>query len=238
MSVRDPDAILAEQIEYYEARAPEFDEWLERKGRYDYGPAANARWHQDILEVQDALVAAAFDGDVLEFACGTGNWTEVVARTATTVTAIDASLAMIAINRQRLAKAGLAGRVSYVQADLFSWQPDRTFDAVVMGFILSHVPDDRLDSLLSVVAAALWPGGRVFVADSQRAPTAGTPDSPNPRGDDVLMRRRLNDGREYTIYKIFRGPEEFARAFERHGIAFAGQKTPEYFVYGFGRKEG
>jgi hypothetical protein len=42
VSVRDLDAILAEQIEYYEARAPEFDEWLERKGRYDYGPGANA----------------------------------------------------------------------------------------------------------------------------------------------------------------------------------------------------
>ncbi|MEA2585078.1 MAG: hypothetical protein QOF33_3163 [Thermomicrobiales bacterium] len=35
MSVRDLDAILAEQIEYYEARAPEVEVRLERKGRYD-----------------------------------------------------------------------------------------------------------------------------------------------------------------------------------------------------------
>jgi SAM-dependent methyltransferase len=234
---REVDPVLAEQIDYYNARAPEYDDWLERKGRYDYGPRANARWHQVILEVQDALVGAAFAGDVLELACGTGNWTEVVARTARQVTAIDASPAMIAANRARPTRAGLVDRVRYVLADLFSWRPDRAYDAVVVAFFLSHVPDDRLDVVLSTVAAALRPGGRVFVAGSKRAPTATTPDSPIPAPDEVLTRRRLNDGRLFTIYKIFRGPAEFATALARHGIVFAGRETAEYFVFGFGRKE-
>jgi 2-polyprenyl-3-methyl-5-hydroxy-6-metoxy-1,4-benzoquinol methylase len=236
VSVRDTDSVLAEQIDYYEARASEPYDWLERKGRYDYGPAANARVHQDIIEVQDALVSAAFAGDILELACGTGNWTEVLARTVTHLTAVDASPAMIALNRERLTNAGLADRVHYVQADLFAWRPDRTYDAVAICFFLSHVPDDRIDPVVDTIASALRPRGRVFVADSKRAPTAAAADSPIPAPNESLSRRRLNDGREFTIYKIFRTPDEFVAAFARHGIAFVGQETEEYFAYGFGCK--
>jgi demethylmenaquinone methyltransferase/2-methoxy-6-polyprenyl-1,4-benzoquinol methylase len=237
VSTRDTDSVLAEQIDYYEARAPEFDDWLERLGRYDYSPAANARWHQDIVEVQDALVSAAFAGDVLELACGTGNWTEVLARAAAHATAVDASPAMITANRERLTNDGLADRVTYVQADLFTWHPDREHDAVAICFFLSHVPDDRLDPILGLVAASLRSHSRVFVADSNRAPMATTPDSPIPSPGEIRTRRRLNDGREYTIFKIFRTPAEFTAAFARHGMAFEGHETGEYFVYGFGAKE-
>jgi demethylmenaquinone methyltransferase/2-methoxy-6-polyprenyl-1,4-benzoquinol methylase len=236
VSDRSGDSVAAEQIDYYEARAPEYADWWERRGRYDHGPEANERWHDETRVVREALIAAAFAGDVLELASGTGNWTELVARTATSVTAVDASPAMIAVNRERLGRAGLGDRLRYVEADLFSWRPDRTYDAVVIGFFLSHVPDDRLDPILSAVAAALKSNGRVFVVDSKRAPSSAPADSPIPAPDEVLTRRRLNDGREYTIYKIFRGPNDYAAAFARHGIAFSGHETPEYFVYGFGRK--
>ena len=33
----DLQGILAEQKQYYEARAQEYDEWFYRKGRYDRG---------------------------------------------------------------------------------------------------------------------------------------------------------------------------------------------------------
>jgi hypothetical protein len=37
-------------------------------------------------------------------------------------------------------------RVRFVQADLFSWRPDRRHDVVLFGFWLSHVPRDRFDA--------------------------------------------------------------------------------------------
>ena len=37
----DIDGLLAEQIEYYRARAPEYDEWWVREGRWDLGPEQN-----------------------------------------------------------------------------------------------------------------------------------------------------------------------------------------------------
>jgi len=34
----DVDGLLAEQIAYYRARAPEYDDWWERRDRYYQGP--------------------------------------------------------------------------------------------------------------------------------------------------------------------------------------------------------
>jgi ubiquinone/menaquinone biosynthesis C-methylase UbiE len=223
-SDHENDAILAEQIAYYDARAAEYDELLVR--------VFDPEW-QDLV---DALLAAHFTGDVLELACGTGVWTEPVARTATHVTAIDASPAMIAANRARLSDAGLLDRVTYRQADLFAWRPDRTFDAVVIGFFLSHVPDDRLDPLLAAVANALSIGGRLFVVDTIRDLPEPTSDAAPPPPSSPLTIRRLKDGRHFRIVKICRSQTEFTEAFARHGIAFEGHETEIEFVYGIGRK--
>ena len=87
---------------------------------------------------------------VLEFAAGTGVWTEALAANGATVTAVDASPEMLERNRARLGP--LTARVRYVQADVFSWRPDRSFDAVVFCFWISHVPVERLDSFLRNVA--------------------------------------------------------------------------------------
>lgn len=236
MSERDTSSILTEQIDYYEARAAEYDEWIDRTGAYDRGPEANAHWQRDLDHVREGLVAEHLTGDILELAPGTGNWTQLVARTATSLTAIDASAAMIDENRVKLDKLGLGDRITYVQADLFTWQPDRQYDAVVMGFFLSHVPDELLDNFLATVAAALKPGGRLFLVDSRHTTTSSRPDSPYPEPTDPLTIRKINDGRAFTIYKLFRNPADLSAAFARHGITFVGEETSEYFVYGFGTK--
>src|SRR5579859_2533287 len=114
-----PEHVLQEMKKYYQERAHEYDEWFYRKGRYDYGPALNAHWRAEADEVIAALAAFQLTGDVLELAPGTGIWTEQLLQTAATITAVDASPEMIEINRARVASE----RVSYVQADLFSWQP-------------------------------------------------------------------------------------------------------------------
>jgi demethylmenaquinone methyltransferase/2-methoxy-6-polyprenyl-1,4-benzoquinol methylase len=99
--------ILNEQAAYYRARAPEYDEWWQRSGRYDRGPDATARWKAEVEQVDTELAAAALTGHVADLACGTGWWTERLARTADRLTCIDASPETIEINRTRLRGAGL-----------------------------------------------------------------------------------------------------------------------------------
>lgn len=230
----DQTAIIAEQQDYYRARAVEYDEWFNRTGRYDHGPALNARWHAEAGEVRGALRASGVGGEVLEFAGGTGIWTLELARLAASVTVVDASAEMLALNRQKLSDAALGSRVTYQEADIFAWRPERRYDAVFFGFWISHVPAERLPAFLATVRAALTLGGRVFYVDSRREPSGTAADQPLSAPENPVMTRRLNDGRTWRIYKLFRSPDEMARAFKDAGIDLTVHETAAYFQYGVG----
>jgi demethylmenaquinone methyltransferase/2-methoxy-6-polyprenyl-1,4-benzoquinol methylase len=228
------EAILAEQIRYYRARALEYDEWWERLGRYDRGSEDNARWFSERTEVLAAFDRLDLRGDVLELAPGTGIWTERLARIARSVTAVDASEEMIAINRGRMGEA--TATVSYVQADLFAWKPTRRFDAAVFCFWISHVPREGLDAFLQTVSDALETGGRVFFVDGKRQPTSTAIDHDLPEPGSEVMTRRLNDGRAYRIVKNFWPSEELESRCRRSRLNVTVVETATYFQYGHGRK--
>lgn len=225
---------LDDMAAYYRARAAEYDEWFYRRGRFDHGTVANARWVAEADTVFVALDAQQLRGDVLELAPGTGIWTERLARTAGSVTAIDASAEMIAINRARVGK----DIVTYLLDDLFSWHPTRTFDAVVFGFWISHVPHERLAGFLALVAAALRPGGSIFFVDGRREPTSTAVDHQLPAADSQVMTRHLNDGRAYQIVKNFYEPATLTTACAAVGLDVTVRETPTYFIYGQGTRRG
>jgi demethylmenaquinone methyltransferase/2-methoxy-6-polyprenyl-1,4-benzoquinol methylase len=227
---------LGEQMLYYEARAGEYDEWWFRTGRYDQGPAENDAWFSEQAEVRAQLIEAIPHGDVADLACGTGIWTDLLAAHANHVTAIDGSVAMLSKAEERLVSTGLADRVTFLQADLFAWRPAQQFDAVFLGFFLSHVPDHLLDRVLQPVASALKPGGKLLFIDSRRESTSSSPDQPLPDEGDQLMVRRLNDGRTFRILKIFRDIPTMRAALARNGLKTDVRETARYFQYGIGEK--
>ena len=225
-----PEHILQEMQQYYQARAHEYDEWFYRRGRYDHGPALNAHWQVEADEVFAALNTFQLTGHVLELAPGTGIWTEQLLRTATTITAVDASPEMIEINRARVASE----RVSYVQADLFSWQSEHPYDAVFFGFWISHVPLERLDAFLRSVATMLRPGGKVFFVDEQREQTGTATNQSLPAQDSQLVTRILNDGRTFEIIKNFYEPTDLMARCSRAGLDVVVHETATYLFYGQG----
>ena len=42
------EALLSEQRSYYQARAPEYDEWWQRRGRYDRGEEELLEWQRQV----------------------------------------------------------------------------------------------------------------------------------------------------------------------------------------------
>jgi len=221
---------LQQQIEYYRARAGEYDQWFYRQGRYDRGPELNWRWFAEVERVAAALDLFQPAGSVLELACGTGIWTERLLRQATDLTAVDASPEVLAIHRQKLHSP----KVSYVQADLFAWQPSRQFDVVFFGFWLSHVPPESFAAFWRLVRTALRPGGRFFLVDSLREPTSTAADHQLPAPAVPTMTRRLNDGREFEIYKIFYAPEDLQKSLQDLGWDATVSRTAHYFLYAEG----
>jgi len=95
-------------------------------------------------------------------------------------------------------------------------EPDRAVDAVFAGFWLSHVPRERLADFLALVRRWLKPGGRVAFIDSLPDPASGAADHPTP-ADDLAV-RRLDDGRSFTIVKVYYNPAELTVALEAAGF--------------------
>ncbi len=180
----DDDALLAEQLDYYRARAGEYDQWWLREGRYDRGPEVNAAWFAQTAELERVLERFGPRGEVLELACGTGLWTRHLVRYADRVTAVDAAAEVLEINRTRVP----GEHVSYVQADLFHYEPEPSaYDACVFCFWLSHVPAERFAAFWETVARGLRGNGRVLFIDSARSELSTAADhrsgarTPRPR---------------------------------------------------------
>ncbi|MFE2035248.1 class I SAM-dependent methyltransferase [Streptomyces scopuliridis] len=179
----DDDALLAEQMAYYRAGAAQYDRpYAER---------------EDLRELPAAAEGLPIAGDVLELACGTGQWTPVLAARARSVTAVDAATEVLAFAGARTGSP----KVQFIQADVFEWQPPRRYDTVFFAFWLSHVPPARLPDFWNTVAAALAPGGRAIFIDDGPAEAAK---------EEVLADqsvpaavRRLDDGSQYRIVKVF-----------------------------------
>jgi SAM-dependent methyltransferase len=224
-------AALEQQLEYYRARAGEYDDWWFRGGRYDRGPQANAAWFAEVATLEAALERFEPRGDVLELACGTGLWTRHLVASADHVTAVDGAPEVIALNRIRT--EGLGAPVTYIEADLFSWEPPRhAFDACVFAFWLSHVPEDRFVPFWTMVAAALRPGGRVLLIDSRRAPRSKARDHTMPAEEASLEQRRLDDGREFEIVKRYYEPPALTGQLAQLGWNCDLRSTGEFFIYG------
>ena len=84
----ESDSLLAEQVAYYRAIAPEYEDHVIP------GPGED--------ELIAALEAFRPTGDVLELACGPGAWTERLVRHARSVTAVDAAPEMVARAKARV----------------------------------------------------------------------------------------------------------------------------------------
>jgi demethylmenaquinone methyltransferase/2-methoxy-6-polyprenyl-1,4-benzoquinol methylase len=222
------DANLAEQVEYYRARAAEYDEWWLRRGRYDRGLELNAHWHREAAELERALADFKPHGRILELAGGTGIWSEKLLRYTEQLTIVDASSEVLAMNAARLRSA----RVEYVQTDLLNWLPSDRFDVVFFSFWLSHVPESKFDSFWERVRASLAVRGRVFFIDSRREPTSTASDHSLPDTDSMNV-RRLNDGRTFRIYKIFYDAAELQERLRALGWRATVQTTSRYFLFGW-----
>jgi ubiquinone/menaquinone biosynthesis C-methylase UbiE len=243
MAESHAEAVLNEQIAYYRARAPEYDQWWLRQGRYDLGEDFRRQWVEEIREVTAALEEFAVTGDVLELAAGTGIWTVELARSASRITAIDASIEALQICRSKL--EGTMIPAEFVQADLFAWRPDRRHDVVFFSFWLTHVPTTHFERFWELVDESLAPGGRFFLIDSappveemERQFPGGDVDARTYETDSDHERtvRRLSDGRSFQIVKKHRSPSDLANRLVRLGWDAEIRKTKHFFIYGSGAR--
>jgi SAM-dependent methyltransferase len=225
--------LLQQQVRYYDDRAEEFEDCYYRRGAHDMGPEFNRTYFEETAKLEGFVTDLPIGGRVLELACGTGLWTRWLVPKANHLLALDASEKMLQINRSRFAK----DRVSHVRADLFGWEPaaGSTFDAIFIGFFLSHIPAGMFEGFWSKLKRWLAPDGFVAFCDDRDGPDRPYSGDVVPDGPSFAHRRTLSGGREYTIIKIFYSPEELDDTIGRLGWAAEVRSMGQHFLYGTAR---
>jgi SAM-dependent methyltransferase len=105
----------------------------------------------DLAKMRDRIAHLVRGHTVLELACGTGYWTEVIAVTADSVLATDILDEMIARAQTRRFPEG---KVAFRRVDGLDLPEDLgTFSCVFIGFWWSHLKRDEQDALLARLRA-------------------------------------------------------------------------------------
>jgi demethylmenaquinone methyltransferase/2-methoxy-6-polyprenyl-1,4-benzoquinol methylase len=212
-------------IDYYEARASEYDDWYLRRGRYERGAIHDAAWAAELDAAGRWLDGLPITGEIVELAAGTGWWSPLLA-TKGDVSLYDAAAAPLDRARERLVAHGLRAHLHVRDA----WEvADRWVDALFTGFWISHVERHRLADFLAVVRGWLKPGGLFAFIDSLPDPASGAVDHPAPRDDRAS--RRLDDGRTFTVTKVYYTIDELTAALADAGfVEIRASATGRFFL--------
>ena len=181
------DRVIDEQILYYRRRAAGYDASA-------YPSLAVAR--ERITRITSTLPAGV---PTLELACGTGMWTEALARRTGDLTAIDASPEALDIARRRCAAS-----VRFVCADVLRWVPDRRYQLIFFAFWLSHVPSSRVAGFFGILRRALAAPGQVIFVDEHACQAW----KEQATADPEVAKRRLPDGTVHRVVKVFVDPPQ------------------------------
>ena len=208
-----PSAAPDDLVAYYDARTPEYDDWYLRRGRYEHGPIHDAAWNAELDAAGRWLDALVMSGRIVELAAGTGWWSPLLASKGE-LWLYDAAEAPLERARERLVAHRLRAHLHVRDA----WaDPDYPpAGALFAEFWLSHVERWRTAAVLDLASRWLAPGGRIALIDSLPDPRSGAVDHPPPTADRSV--RRLADGREFTIVKVYRTVDEIAEAMTAAGF--------------------
>jgi SAM-dependent methyltransferase len=185
--------LAQEMRQYYAAHAPWHDECMSYTG--------NAAM-EELLSPIVALVGEMMAGrEVLEVACGTGNWTQVLSRRAKRVVAVDSSREVLSLAQ---AKEYGPAEVEFRLVDAYRLGDlSGCFTGAFAADWWSHVPRSLLGAFLSGLHSCLVGGAPVAFVDMM---PRSHPDLEPYRYDgegNAICRRMLPDGRSFDVVKNF-----------------------------------
>ena len=175
--------------EYYAQRAAEY-EAIYRKPERQADLLAAAAFLQEIFN----------NRSVLEIACGTGYWTEAIARSAKNILATDINESVLDIAR---CKDYPRQNVIFETADLYRLKPEHQAEALFGGFIWSHIKKSGLPAFIDTTNGLVQPGGTVVFIDNRYVPGSSTAIAEQDAEGNTYQHRSLQNGDVYTVLKNF-----------------------------------
>jgi SAM-dependent methyltransferase len=193
---------IEEMNAYYDKVAPLHDKFM--------GYTSNEAMEDLLRPIVEWIEPFVRDKDVLEIACGTGNWTQVLCRRARSVIAVDQSEAYLEIARS---KEYAGDRVVFLRADAYSLASVKgTFDTAFAADWWSHIPRPFISEFVASMLSKLRPGSRVVLLDMLPSPGLDAMFSHYDAEGNCIHRRRFEDGTEFEVVKNFPSESELRDA--------------------------
>lgn len=193
----------ADMHAYYAARAPYYDDVYLKPERKD-----------DIQFLATHLAQRFHARNVLEVACGTGYWTQHIAKSASHMVATDVLSEPLDFAKLRPGTESVVFR----QADAYALPHDLgDFDAAFAGLWFSHMPIEARASFLSGMHAFLKPGARVIFIDNNETQIGDHKIVEADAQGNTYQMRPLKDGSMHRVLKNFPTENELITLLSVHG---------------------
>jgi demethylmenaquinone methyltransferase/2-methoxy-6-polyprenyl-1,4-benzoquinol methylase len=185
--------------DYYARRATEYERIYDKPER-----------QSELAWLRERIPHLFRERTVLEVACGTGYWTQFIARSALHVHACDINESVLEIARE---KPIPAGRATFFKADAITLQGvPGDCDAAFAGFWWSHVKKSELALFVKELSLRLQPGSLVAMLDNTYAEGSSTPVSRRDAEGNTYQMRKLANGEQHEVLKNFPSALELAEA--------------------------
>ena len=190
--------LIREMNEHYRECAPYHDGYMSYTNNFNMekllAPIIK-RFEKDII-----------GKDVLEIACGTGNWTQVLSKRANKVLAIDFSEPHLIEARKKDYKKD---NVVFKIADAYTLDGvDKNFNLGFAADFWSHMPKSKVRGFVETLHSKLLPNSKVIVLDMLPRKELDEMFSHMDQEGNIIQKRKLPNGKEYRVIKNFPTKEE------------------------------
>jgi ubiquinone/menaquinone biosynthesis C-methylase UbiE len=204
-------------VDYYRRRASEYEAIYAKPER-----------QADLAYLSKEIPERLRGASVLEVACGTGYWTERVARSAAKIVATDVAEEPMRIARSKTYPGGV---VRFELADAYALDPRLgRFDAGLAVFWWSHVPRERVAEFLDSFHRCLTDGARVLFMDNVYAEGSSTPVCEVDSQGNTYQMRQLADGSRLRVLKNFPSEDELRERLLPYATSFAFEALQYYWL--------
>lgn len=198
---------IHEMIDYYERRAPWHDQYMSYSGIENM-----ERLFKSVIDKIEFYISQK---NIIEIACGTGNWTQILAHKAKHVFAVDSSPKSLDLAKSKIQSFN---NIILEIADAYNIEKINTkYDVAFTADFFSHIPKKMIGRFLDGIKGVLNPEGWCIILEmNNKEEFYDFFDCFVDDNDDLINTRQLPDGRITEVVKNFYSENDLKEILKNH----------------------
>ena len=192
---------MTDQITYYKERASEYEIVYLKPER-----------QTDLFKIKAFLSKHFKNENVLEIACGTAYWTEIISLNAKSILATDINESVIEMAKL---KDFRNSNTTYLKKDYIAFKNEKNlFDSLFAGFFWSHILVQNLAEFVEIMLNQVKSGGTLFFIDNKYVEGNSTKISRTDTLGNTFQNRKLSAGKMFEVVKNYPTKNEIEHLFK------------------------